>query len=114
VKLSRISGVPPSVEPVVPVREAPSRRAFVVPIREPPPLPTAPAEPHPQSPLTRLRNGELDLDGYLDAKVEEALHVWKALSVDELAIIRETLRRRCDDDPMLRALIEQATSTAPT
>jgi hypothetical protein len=69
----------------------------------------------PQQPgaLERLRSGEIDLDGYLDLKVQEATGHLGALSPEQLESIRSTLRDRLAADPTLVDLVRTATGRAP-
>ncbi|HEX4341192.1 MAG TPA: hypothetical protein VH062_35025 [Polyangiaceae bacterium] len=64
--------------------------------------------------LERLRTGELDLDGYLDAQVTAATaHVQSSLSSTQLDFIREALREQIAADPVLIELVRRATGAAP-
>ena len=60
-------------------------------------------------PLERLRAGELDLHGYVDAKVREATAHLSALPPVELENIRSALRERLASDPTLIDLLHTAT-----
>jgi hypothetical protein len=68
--------------------------------------PTAPAG---ASPLEKLRTGEVDLEGYLDLKVHEAVGHLKGLRPAELSEIRATLREHMAQDPGLAELVRRAT-----
>jgi hypothetical protein len=77
---------------------------------------TAPAAPVAASngaALERLRAGEIDLDGYLDLKVQEATGHLGALSPAQLESIRGALRDRISADPALVDLVRAATGRAP-
>jgi hypothetical protein len=63
--------------------------------------------------LERLRLGEIDLEGYLDAKVDEVTSHLTGLPGAELASIRGALRERLATDPTLVELVRQATGRAP-
>jgi hypothetical protein len=65
------------------------------------------------SALDRLRAGELDLDGYLDAKVDEATRHIAGLPPSELAAIKEALRDELALDPALADLVARATGQRP-
>ena len=60
-------------------------------------------------PLERLRAGELDLRGYVDAKVQEATAHLSALPPIELENIRSALRERLASDPTLVDMLHTAT-----
>jgi hypothetical protein len=70
----------------------------------------APAAP---SPLARLRAGEIDLDRYLDLKVDEATAHLKGLRARELSGLRSLLRTQLESDPSMVDLVQQATGQAP-
>jgi hypothetical protein len=59
--------------------------------------------------LERLRLGQIDLQGYLDAKVDEATSHLAGLPAGELSSIRAALRERLATDPALVELVRQAT-----
>jgi hypothetical protein len=65
------------------------------------------------SPLARLKAGEIDLGGYLDARVEEATSHLEGLDGDELGAIRAHLRAAIASDPALAELVRQATGQVP-
>jgi hypothetical protein len=65
------------------------------------------------SPLERLRAGELDLDGYLDAKVDQATAHLAGLPARDLATVRSILRSQIASDPALADLVAHATGQAP-
>lgn len=65
------------------------------------------------SPLDRLRAGEIDVDGYLDARVEQATaHLVDLVDGEKLAFIRSTLRSQLEQDPALIELVKRATGAA--
>lgn len=66
------------------------------------------------TPLEQLKAGRIDLDGYLDLKVEEATAHLHGLSPVQLDGIRSMLRDRMATDPALADLVKQATGHAPT
>ena len=67
----------------------------------------------PTTPLARLRSGEIDLNGYIDAKVEERTKDIKGISADELDFIKTTLRDQMKTDPALVDLVRTATGETP-
>ena len=76
--------------------------------------PTAAAEASAASPLGRLRAGEIDVDGYVDLKVDEATRGLAGLSRAELDDIRKLLKDQLATDPGLTDLVESATGRVPT
>ena len=65
------------------------------------------------SPLDQLRAGEIDVDGYLDARVEQATsHLVDRLDQEKLAFIRSSLRTQLEQDPALIELVKRATGAA--
>jgi hypothetical protein len=64
------------------------------------------------SPLERLRAGEIDANGYIDAKVNEATAHLGTLPAAELDAIRSTLRERLSGDPTLADLFRTVTGQA--
>src|SRR5579872_6167383 len=79
------------------------------------PAPAAQAAPveHPHAALDRLRRGEIDVDGYLDAKVNEATAHLGPLPPARLSEIREALRDRLVSDPTLADLVRTAAGSVP-
>lgn len=65
------------------------------------------------SPLAQLRAGQLDLNGYLDAKVHEATAHLHDVPPAQLETIRSMLRDRLASDPALTDLVQQATGQVP-
>jgi hypothetical protein len=66
------------------------------------------------TPLEQLKAGRIDLDGYLDLKVQEATAHLEGLSPVQLDGLRSMLRDRMATDPALADLVKQATGQAPT
>jgi hypothetical protein len=66
------------------------------------------------TPLQRFRADEIDLHGYVDAKVQEATAHLSALPPAELASIRSALRDRMVADPALGELLQTATGQTPS
>ena len=69
----------------------------------------APVAPAATSPLARLRAGEIDLDRYLDLKVDEATAHLKGLRAHEMSGLRSLLRAQLVSDPSMLDLVQQAT-----
>jgi hypothetical protein len=65
------------------------------------------------SPLEELKAGKIDLDGYLDKKVEAATAHLKGVGEVELSAIRKALRDQLATDPLLSDLVKRATGKAP-
>jgi hypothetical protein len=83
------------------------------------PTKTAPATPAveaaaPRTALERVRAGELDVEGYVDAKVLEATAHLKALPPAQLEQVRASLRARMASDPALVDLVRTATGATPS
>jgi hypothetical protein len=66
------------------------------------------------SPLARLRAGEIDVDRYVDLKVDEATRGLKGLPPTELAEIKKALRDQVATDPALGDLVRAATGSVVT
>lgn len=66
------------------------------------------------SPLARLRAGEIDVNGYVDLKVDEATKGLKGLSSSELSEIKSMLREQMSTDPGLMDLARTATGNVPS
>jgi hypothetical protein len=65
------------------------------------------------TPLERLKAGEIDLDGYLDLKVDQATAHLHGLGAHEMKGLRLALRHELASDPGLAALVESATGQRP-
>jgi hypothetical protein len=65
------------------------------------------------SPLGQLLAGKIDVDGYLDMKVEHATRHLEGLSSEERESIRSMLRDQLATDPALADLVRQATGHMP-
>jgi hypothetical protein len=72
-----------------------------------PPIDTA------RTALERYRAGEVDLEGYLDLKVDEATSHLGVLPPQHLEAIRNALRERIAGDATLVELVRIATGQAP-
>jgi hypothetical protein len=87
-------------------------RAFEVSRSAPPPA-AGSVEVRPAA-LDRLRKGEIDVDGYVDAKVTEATAHLGPLPAARLAEIRAALRDRVLSDPTLADLVRTAAGSVPS
>jgi hypothetical protein len=67
----------------------------------------------PTSALSRLRAGEIDAQGYVDLKVDEATAALEGLSPAELDDIKKVLRDQMATDPGLTDLVRAATGQVP-
>jgi hypothetical protein len=67
----------------------------------------------PATSLERLRAGQIDVNAYLDAKVDEATAHLHGLPRAELEAIRKMMRDQLATDPALAGLVKQATGHAP-
>jgi uncharacterized protein (DUF2342 family) len=103
---------PPTGGPQGPARTPEAGRAFEV-DRKAAPVAAAPAEA-PRGALERLRAGEIDVDGYVDAKVHEATAHLGVLPPARLDEIRAALRDRMRSDPALAELLRTAVGHAPS
>lgn len=64
----------------------------------------------PSSLLDRLQQGELSVDQYLEARVDEAVApIGSGLSSDELEFVKNSLRAELQTDPVLIELVMRAT-----
>ncbi len=102
---------PPDLAPPTAAKLAETARAFEVNPARPEGATAIGVEP--PSALDRLRAGEIDLHGYLDVKVDEAMSHLEGLSAPELAMLREMLRDQLTTDPALAELVQRATGRIP-
>ncbi len=65
------------------------------------------------SPLARLRAGEIDVERYLDLKVDEATKPLEGLPPQDLSDIKQMLRDQLATDPGLVDLVKTATGKVP-
>lgn len=65
------------------------------------------------SPLARLRAGEIDVERYLDLKVDEATKPLEGMPAADLADIKSMLRDQLATDPGLVDLVRAATGKVP-
>jgi hypothetical protein len=77
------------------------------------PAPQAGRVDAPRPALERLRAGEIDVNGYVDVKVEEATAHLAALPAGQLEQLRSALRDRLAGDPGLVELVRKATGAVP-
>ena len=66
------------------------------------------------TPLARLHAGQVDVNGYLDLKVEEATAALKGLNPTELTAIQKMLREQLVSDPALSDLVKSAAGATPS
>jgi hypothetical protein len=63
--------------------------------------------------LGRLQRGEIDLDQYLDTRVETAIqHLEGRLPAEQIEFVKTTLREQLAADPVLSELVRRATGAA--
>lgn len=65
------------------------------------------------TPLARLKSGEVDVNGYVDLKVDQATKDLKGLAPHELEDIKSVLRDQMKTDPGLVDLVRSATGATP-
>ena len=64
--------------------------------------------------LSKLEAGELSLDEYLNAQVQQATqHLQGRVSAEQLTAIQQTLRAEMSSDPALLELVKRATGRTP-
>ena len=68
----------------------------------------------PTSPLARLQAGEIDVNRYVDLKVDEATAGLRGLDPADLADVKQVLRDQLVMDPELADLVTHATGGAAT
>jgi hypothetical protein len=95
-------------------RPAATGRPFEVasPRTVPPAQGPAPVD-SPRTALERYKAGEVDVDEYLDLKVQEATAHLAGLPAHDLETIRSALRDRLASDPTLVELVRAATGRVP-
>jgi hypothetical protein len=70
---------------------------------------------NPSAALDGVRQGRLDVNGYIDAKVHEATAHLSHLAPPQLETVQRVVREQLLADPHLRDLLEKATGrAAPT
>ncbi|HEY3819647.1 MAG TPA: hypothetical protein VGL81_20905 [Polyangiaceae bacterium] len=75
--------------------------------------PQAGAVEAPRTAMERLRAGEIDVNGYVEVKVQEATAHLAALPPAELEKLKSALRDRLGSDPGLVELVRKATGAVP-
>jgi hypothetical protein len=65
------------------------------------------------SPLAQLKAGAIDMDRYLDLKVDEATKTLDAMPAAHLDEIKKALREKIASDPFLVDLVKSATGKVP-
>jgi hypothetical protein len=73
----------------------------------------ASVEPASTSPLEQLRAGKVDVNGYVDLKVDAATSHLHGMDPAELADVKKMLRDQIASDPALSDLVKQATGSTP-
>lgn len=64
--------------------------------------------------LSRVESGEMSIEEYLDARVEQATaHLQAALPPEQLQLLQETLREQLSTDPVVASLVQRATGKKP-
>jgi hypothetical protein len=66
------------------------------------------------SPHSRLRAGEIDVNQYVDLKVDEATQHLSAMPPSDLADIKALLREKLVSDPGLVDLVRHSTGQTPS
>lgn len=94
-----------------PARSTGTGRPFEV--SKPAPTAAAGAVEASRTALERLRAGEIDVNGYVDMKVQEATAHLGALPPARLAEVQAALRERMAADPALVDLVRKATGAVP-
>lgn len=68
-----------------------------------------PPSSEPSEALARLKNGEISLAEYLDAKADQAVaHLRGLVPEAQLRTIRELVREQLETDPVCTALVQRA------
>ena len=64
--------------------------------------------------LEQVQRGEVQLDAYLDVRVQDAVgHLEGKLSPEQLEFVKEELREQLRSDPVLMELVRRATGQLP-
>ena len=74
---------------------------------------TSAVDPAARTPLERLRAGEIDVNGYVEAKVDVATRGLSGLSRADLDQIRGILKHQMAHDPAVMDLVKQAAGALP-
>lgn len=76
--------------------------------------PAAAATTAPSTLVAQLERGEISVDAYVKARVDEAVRPFEGrLSGEQLAAVRDALSQQVETDPVVVELIRRATSGAP-
>ena len=65
------------------------------------------------TPLEELRAGRIDVNGYVEQKVQEATAHLHGLGAKEMSALKEMLRAQVVSDPALTDLVTQAAGATP-
>ncbi len=65
------------------------------------------------SALEQLRAGQIDVNGYVDQKIDEATRHLQGLGAPELTALKEILRAQLVSDPALADLVTQVAGALP-
>jgi hypothetical protein len=65
------------------------------------------------SPLAQLKSGAIDVERYLDLKVDAATASLEGMPAAALAEVKKMLRDQLASDPMLVDMVKSATGTVP-
>jgi hypothetical protein len=65
------------------------------------------------SPLAQLKSGAIDVERYLDLKVDAATASLEGMPATELAEVKKMLRDQLASDPVLVDMVKSATGTVP-
>lgn len=64
--------------------------------------------------LAQLERGELSVEGYVQARVDDAVRPFEGrLSGEQVQQIREALAQQLETDPVVVELVKRATASAP-
>jgi hypothetical protein len=65
--------------------------------------------------LSRLERGEISVDAYVQARLEEAVRPLEGrVSPEQLKVVREVLSQELETDPVVVELLRRATAGAPS
>lgn len=65
------------------------------------------------SPLAQLKAGQIDMDRYLDLRVDEATKALDKMPASDLADVKKMLREQLASDPTLIDMVKRATGKVP-
>lgn len=73
----------------------------------------APVAQAPSELLSRLESGDLSVDGYVQARIDEAVRPLEGrISAEQLQIVRDSLAEQLQSDPVVIELVRRATAGA--